>query len=128
MGKKWIRLLLQRIDNCRPSSIVIGPWYSYFIKLLKHQSMKFTLGLLAGIAAGAAIVHYVHTREGRVLIDRIKDDIDGIGDKFSQLAEDLAEKGRSLIGTDKRQDDMVMEETLILVVPAPEQQPQPVTP
>jgi hypothetical protein len=61
------------------------------------------------------------------LIDKIKDDIDGIGDKFSQLAEDLTEKGRSLIGTDKQQDDIIIEETVVLVVPGPEQQ-QPVTP
>jgi gas vesicle protein len=88
--------------------------------------MKFTFGLLAGIAAGAAIAHYVHSREGRVLIDKIKDDIDGIGDKFSQLAEDLVEKGRSLIGTDKRQEDQLVEETIVLVVPGPE--PQPVAP
>ena len=87
--------------------------------------MKFTFGLLAGIAAGAAISHYVHTREGRVLIDRIKDDIDGIGNKFSELAEDLVEKGRSLIGTDKQQEDLLVEETIVLIVPG--EQPQPLT-
>ncbi|MES2371105.1 MAG: hypothetical protein V4557_00905 [Bacteroidota bacterium] len=87
--------------------------------------MKFTFGLLAGIAAGAAIAHYVHTREGKVLIDRIKDDIDGIGDKFSELAEDLAAKGRSLIGTDKQQEDLGVEETIVLIVH--DEQPQPLT-
>ena len=88
--------------------------------------MKFTFGLLAGMAAGAAIAHYVHTREGRVLIDKIKDDIDGIGEKFSELAQDLAEKGRSLIGTDKREEDLLVEETIVFVVPT--EQSQPVTP
>lgn len=85
--------------------------------------MKFTLGLLAGIAAGAAISHYVHTREGRILIDKIKDDIDGIGDKFSQLAEDLVEKGRSLIGTDKQEEDLLVEETIVFIVPDGQRQP-----
>jgi hypothetical protein len=39
--------------------------------------MKFTFGLLAGIAVGAALVHYLTSKEGGALIDKIKEDIDG---------------------------------------------------
>ncbi|MDB5210270.1 MAG: hypothetical protein JWQ30_1097, partial [Sediminibacterium sp.] len=45
--------------------------------------MKFTLGLLAGAVIGAAVVHYLHTREGRALVDKIKDDVDEVGEKFT---------------------------------------------
>ena len=78
--------------------------------------MKFTFGLLAGMAIGAAVVHYLSSREGKALVNRIKDDVDEMGEKFSDLAEDIVQKGKSLIGNTD-QDGVMVEETVVLLVP-----------
>lgn len=77
--------------------------------------MKFTFGLLAGITIGAAVVHYLSSREGKALVNKIKDDVDEVGEKFSELAEDLVQKGKSLIGN-TNQDGPIVEETVVLLV------------
>ena len=79
--------------------------------------MKFTFGLLAGIAIGAAVVHYLNTREGKALVDKIKDDADEIGEELSSFAEDLVEKGKSIISSGQPGEDSFVEETVIVVIP-----------
>lgn len=79
--------------------------------------MKFTLGLLAGIAAGAAITHYLASKEGAALIGKIKNDIDRVSEKISILAENLVEKGKSIVGSNENQAPLVVEENIVLIVP-----------
>lgn len=64
------------------------------------MGIKFTMGLLLGAAAGAAIIHYLDTPEGQAMAERIKKDISGIGDKLDDLAADIMEKGKSFMEAD----------------------------
>ncbi len=63
--------------------------------------MKFTLGLLVGVAATAFVAHYLNSREGQALVDRVKQDADELGDNLVALKEGLIEKGKSLLGQEK---------------------------
>jgi hypothetical protein len=85
--------------------------------------MKFTLGLLAGIAVGATITHYITSKEGEALIDKIKHDIDGVSDKISILAENLVEKGRSVVESNESQAPLIVEENIVLIVPEQKEEP-----
>ena len=79
--------------------------------------MKFTLGLLLGAAAGAAVVHYLNTTEGKLLVNKVKRDADNISDNISDLADGLVEKGRSLVGGGKdAMEDQFADETVVVVV------------
>jgi gas vesicle protein len=79
--------------------------------------MKFTFGLLAGIAVGAAMAHYLTSKEGSALIDKIKEDIDGVSEKISSLAENIVEKGKSIAGTGPAASPVIVEENIVLIVP-----------
>jgi len=83
--------------------------------------MKLTFGLLAGIAIGAALTHYLTSKEGSALIGKIKDDINDAGEKIASLAEDLVEKGKSLTGTDSSSTPVMVEETIVVLMPEQEQ-------
>ncbi|NCI47974.1 hypothetical protein [Sediminibacterium soli] len=61
------------------------------------MSLKFTLGLLAGMAAGAAIMHYLDTEEGKAFIARIKKDLGDIEENLEELAADIIAKGKSFM-------------------------------
>jgi hypothetical protein len=61
------------------------------------MSYKFAFGLLIGIAAGAAIVHYLETEEGKAFADRIKKDLSDLGDNLEEMASDIVAKGRSFM-------------------------------
>lgn len=63
------------------------------------MSYKFAFGLLIGIAAGAAIIHYLETEEGKAFADRIKKDLSDLGDNLEDLASDVIAKGRSFMDT-----------------------------
>lgn len=73
--------------------------------------MKFTLGLLLGAVTAAAVVHYLNTTEGKALINRVKKDADEVGDNLTEFADDLVDKGKSILG--KKEDESV--ETIVVV-------------
>jgi gas vesicle protein len=79
--------------------------------------MKFTFGLLAGIAVGAALTHYLTSKEGGALIDKIKEDIDDIGEKISELVENLVAKGKSTAETETASSPVIVEENIVFIVP-----------
>lgn len=84
--------------------------------------MKFTFGLLAGIAVGAALTHYLTSKEGAAFIDKIKEDVDGVGEKISILAENLVEKGRSIVGSGTNSNPVIVEENIVFIVPEQKQE------
>ncbi len=61
------------------------------------MGIKFVSGLLIGAAVGAAVVHFLNTREGKEMMDNLKEDAAKIEEEFSNLAEDLIQKGRSFV-------------------------------
>jgi hypothetical protein len=65
------------------------------------MSVKFAMGLLIGAAAGAVLMHYLNTPEGKAFVEKVKDDISEMGEKVSDVAEDIIEKGRSIIQADE---------------------------
>ena len=75
--------------------------------------MKFTLGLLIGAAAVAVVAHYLNSKEGQALINKVKRDADEVGDNLYALTEGLAEKGNSILGQAKEADELT--EIIILV-------------
>jgi hypothetical protein len=61
------------------------------------MSIKFVAGLLIGAAAGAAIVHYLNTAEGRAFTQKLKEDAAGVEDELAAMADDLVKKGKSFM-------------------------------
>ena len=59
------------------------------------MSFKFTLGLILGVAAGAAIMHYLDTEEGRAFVGKIKSDLSDLEGNIADLKEDIAGKAKS---------------------------------
>jgi hypothetical protein len=62
--------------------------------------MKFTLGLLVGAVAGAAVVHYLNTPEGKGMVDKAKKAAAEIGDNVATLLGDLLQGGKSFAEQD----------------------------
>jgi hypothetical protein len=62
------------------------------------MSIKFTLGLILGVAAGAAIMHYLDTEEGKAFVKKIKGDLGDLEDSLADLKEDIVSKTRSTFG------------------------------
>lgn len=80
--------------------------------------MKFTLGVIVGAAAATLVVHYLNTREGKALVDKVKHDADCVSENLTGLADGIVQKGRSFLGTDNNTTQQgVVEETFVLVVP-----------
>ena len=67
--------------------------------------MKFTFGLLIGAVATAVVAHYLNSREGQALINKVKQDADEVGDNLHALTEGLIEKGKSILGQVKEVDE-----------------------
>lgn len=61
------------------------------------MSLKFTMGLLIGAAAGAAIVHFLNTEEGKAFASKLKKDVIDVEDELADMADDLIRKGRSFM-------------------------------
>jgi hypothetical protein len=59
------------------------------------MSFKFTLGLILGVAAGAAIMHYLDTEEGKAFVRKIKGDLSDLEDNLADLKEDIVGKTKS---------------------------------
>ena len=62
------------------------------------MSFKFTLGLIMGAAAGAAIMHYLDTEEGKAFVRKIRNDLGDLEESLADLKEDIAGKARSAFG------------------------------
>jgi hypothetical protein len=62
------------------------------------MSFKFALGLILGAAAGAAIMHYLDTEEGKAFVKKIKRDLNDLEENLADLKDDLVEKGKSAFG------------------------------
>jgi hypothetical protein len=62
------------------------------------MSIKFTLGLILGVAAGAAIMHYLDTEEGKAFVKKIKSDLGDLEDSLADLKEDITAKTKSAFG------------------------------
>jgi len=76
--------------------------------------MKFTLGLLLGASVGAAVVHYLNTAEGKVLVKKVKNDADEVIENLTGLAEGLVSKSKSLIGKADQQSVETVD-TIVIV-------------
>ncbi len=63
------------------------------------MNIRFTAGLLIGAALGAVVVHFLGSAEGRAFINKVKDDTTDFGETISGLADDLVQKGKSLVGS-----------------------------
>lgn len=61
------------------------------------MSLKFTLGLLIGAAAGAAVVHFLNTEEGKAFAGKLKRDISEVEEELTVMAEDLIQKGKNIM-------------------------------
>jgi hypothetical protein len=72
------------------------------------MSIKF----IAGLAIGAAIVHFLNTEEGQALIGRVKKDAAKVEDDLTTLTDGLLQKGRSLVGIT---DEPVVDTIVVLV-------------
>lgn len=62
------------------------------------MSFKFTLGLILGVAAGAAIMHYLDTEEGKAFVKKIKSDLSDLEENLADLKEDIVGKAKSAFG------------------------------
>ena len=82
------KLVLLRIGD-----LAVGIIFLVFRKT-NFMSIKFIVGL----AVGAAIVHFLNTQEGRAFMGRIQKDTANARDNVNALADDLVEKGKSLMG------------------------------
>lgn len=69
------------------------------------MSFKFVAGLLIGAAAGAAVVHFLGTEEGKAFARKLKRDVSEVGDELAGMAEDLVQKGRSFMNEVEEQAD-----------------------
>jgi gas vesicle protein len=56
--------------------------------------MKFLLGLIAG----AAVVHFLSTDQGKEFVEKMKKEADHFGENIGSLADDLLKKGKSFVG------------------------------
>lgn len=65
--------------------------------------MKISLGLLIGAATAAVVVHYLNTPEGKAFVDRIKRDVDDMGENVNGMVDELVTKGKSVFGNVKEQ-------------------------
>ena len=72
------------------------------------MSIKF----IAGLAIGAAIVHFLNTEEGQALIGRVKKDAAKVEDDLTTLTDGLIQKGRSLVGIT---DEPVVDAIVVVV-------------
>jgi len=72
------------------------------------MSIKF----IAGLAIGAAIVHFLNTAEGQALIGRVKKDASRVEEDLATLTNGLIQKGRSLVGIT---DEPVVDTIVVLV-------------
>jgi hypothetical protein len=72
-----------------------------------------TIKFIAGLAIGAAVVHFLNTEEGKALIRRFKKDVESVEDDLTSLSEGLMEKGKSLIGQTKESTL----DTVVFVIP-----------
>ncbi len=72
------------------------------------MSIKF----IAGLAIGAAIVHFLNTEEGQALIGRVKKDAARVENDLTTLTDGLIQKGRSLVGIT---DEPVVDTIVVLV-------------
>jgi gas vesicle protein len=61
------------------------------------MSIKFVAGLLIGAAAGAALVHFLNTEEGKRFTSKLKKDASKVEDELADLADDLIQKGKSFM-------------------------------
>ena len=78
--------------------------------------MKFTLGVIVGAAVTAIVAHYLDTREGKALVDKIKQDTDDLGDNVSALYTGLVEKGKSMFNKSDADIYDQPNETLVVLV------------
>ena len=78
--------------------------------------MKFSLGLIVGAATAAIVAHYLNTREGQALIDKVKQDTDDLGDNLSALCTGLVEKGKSLFNRTEESGFEQPTETIVVLV------------
>lgn len=62
------------------------------------MDIKFVAGILIGAAAGAAIIHFLNTKEGKEIVEDLKKDAAKFEEEFTNLAEDLIQKGKSFVG------------------------------
>jgi len=72
------------------------------------MSIKF----IAGLAIGAAIVHFLNTAEGQALIGRVKKDAARVEEDLTTIKDGLIQKGRSLVGIT---DEPVVDTIVVLV-------------
>jgi gas vesicle protein len=61
------------------------------------MSIKFVAGLLIGAAAGAAIIHFLNTEEGKAFTQKLKKDAADVEDELASMADDLIHKGKSFM-------------------------------
>ena len=66
--------------------------------------MKFTLGFLLGASVGAAVVHYLNSKEGIALVNKVKEDVSEVSNNLSGLADDIVNTGKSFIGKEKERE------------------------
>ncbi len=66
--------------------------------------MKFTLGFLLGASVGAAVVHYLNSNEGIALVNKVKDDVSGVSENLTGLAEGFVNTGKSILGKEKERE------------------------
>jgi hypothetical protein len=61
------------------------------------MSIKF----IAGVALGAAIMHFLNTEEGQAFIARFTRDINRAGDDLADFADNIVSKGKDLFGEER---------------------------
>lgn len=72
------------------------------------MSFKFALGVILGVAAGAAIMHYLDTEEGKAFVKKIKSDLGDLEDSLADLKEDITVKAKSAFGTESGEAEGVI--------------------
>lgn len=65
--------------------------------------MKISLGLLIGAATAAIVVHYLNSPEGKAFVDRVKRDVEDMGDNVNDMVDELVTKGKSVFGNVQEQ-------------------------
>lgn len=61
------------------------------------MGFKFTAGLLIGAVAGAAVMHFLQTEEGKAFARKLKRDVTEVEDELAGMAEDLIQKGKDFM-------------------------------
>lgn len=65
------------------------------------MSIKF----IAGLLIGGAIVHFLNTEEGKNLVCRFRKDANKMREDFEDLAEDLVDRGKSVLNVMEEEVD-----------------------